>query len=118
MRNVFSIDDMKHLKLEIGRPLKLEVIWYDQVPVPPQEKRIEGEVIGWRQSQLIVRVPNYAVIRFWKSTGFEVGNPATDRRGYRIDLEALAESLKPDPGVEVPLNIADGQVSVLPANPQ
>jgi len=108
---------MKHLKLEIGRPLKLEVIWYDQVPVPPQETRVEGEVIGWRNSQVIVRVPNYAVLRFWKGSGFEVGNTASDRRGYRIDLEALAESLKPDSGVEVPLNV-DGQVSVLPENPQ
>jgi hypothetical protein len=99
---------MKHLKLEIGRPLKLEVIWYDQVPVPPQERRVEGEVIGWRQSQVIVRVPQYAVIRFWKASGFEVGNPAQDRRGYRIDVKALAESIKPDPGVEVNLDGMDG----------
>jgi len=101
---------MKHVKLEIGKPLKLEVIWYDQVPVPPQEKRIESEVIGWRESQILVRVPGYAVVRFWKKNGFEVGNPATERRGYRIDIEALAESVKPDPGVEVNL---DGAMSSL-----
>jgi len=95
---------MKHVKLEIGKPLKVEVIWYDQVPVPPQERRLEGEVIGWRESQVIVRVPDYAVLRFWKKNGWEVGNGAADRRGYRIDMEAMNESVKPDQGVEVNLD--------------
>jgi hypothetical protein len=95
---------MKHQKLEIGHSLKLEVIRYDQVPVPAQEERLEGEIIGWRTSQVIVRVPGYAVLRFWKSNGLEVGNGAADRRGYRIDLKALEESLKPQPGVDVNLN--------------
>lgn len=99
---------MKHQKLEVGRPLHIEVIWYDQYT---QERRIESEVIGWRQSQVIVRVTDYGVLRFWKKNGLEVGNRATDLRGYRIDIEALTESLKPDPGVEVDL---DGAVSVLP----
>jgi hypothetical protein len=104
---------MKHVKLEIGKPLKLEVIWYDQVPVPPQERRLEGEVIGWRTSQILVRIPDYAVVRFWKHNGFEVGNPASERRGYRIDLEALAESVKPDPGVEVSLSAIDGALDAV-----
>lgn len=102
-----SNDDMKHQKMEIGHPLKIEVIWYDQVPTPPEEDRVEGEIIGWRDSQVIVRVPNYAVLRFWKKNGVEVGNSAPDRRGYRIEIEALAESVKPDLGVEVDL---DGQM--------
>lgn len=99
---------MKHQKMEIGHPLKIEVIWYDQVPTPPQEKRLEGEIIGWRTSQVIVRVPDYAVLRFWKRNGWEVGNPAVERRGYRINLDGLAESTKPDLGVEVDL---DGAMS-------
>lgn len=108
MRNVAHIDDMKHQKLEIGHPLKIEVVWYDQVPTPAEEERFEGEIIGWRTSQVIVRVPGYAVIRFWKKNGSEVGNGAVDRRGYRIDVAGLAESVKPDPGVEVDL---DGAMS-------
>jgi len=111
MRNAFLlIRSMKHVKLEIGTPLKIEVIWYDQVPVPAQERRLDGEVIGWRRSQIIVRVPQYAVVRFWKANGKEVGNGDAERRGYRIDLEALAESVKPNHGVEVDLDGAMSKV--------
>lgn len=97
-------------KMQIGQALQVEVIWYDQLPVPPAEDHMTGEIIGWRPTQVIVRVPNYAVLRFWKSTGLEVGNGAHERRGYRISLDALAESVKPNLGVEVDL---DGEMSSL-----
>jgi hypothetical protein len=101
---------MNRQKLEVGRPLHIEVTWYDQLATPAEEEKIESEVIGWRDSQVIVRVPNYAVLRFWKKNGYEVGNRASDLRGYRIDIKALAESVKPAPGVEVDL---DGAMSAL-----
>ena len=96
---------MKRQKLEIGHPLKIAVHWYDRVPEPPRNTSYDGEVIGWRESQVIVRVPEYAVIRFWKQTGLEVGNPDHQRRGFRVDLSELEDSLKPAPGIEVPMAI-------------
>jgi hypothetical protein len=62
---------MKRQKLEIGHPLTIGVRWYDSVPEPPKEMAYEGEVIGWRDTQVIVRVKEYAVVRFWKETGTE-----------------------------------------------
>jgi hypothetical protein len=96
---------MKRQKLEITRPLKVAVHWYDRVPEPQRNTTHEGEVVGWRDSQVIVRVIDYAVIRFWKQTGLEVGNPDHARRGFRLDLSEVTESLRPAPGVEVPLAI-------------
>src|ERR1700748_1288063 len=86
---------MEKQKIEIGHPLKVAVYWYDRVPEPPENETYEGEVVGWRESQLVVRVPNYSVIRFWKKNGLEVGNPDHQRRGFRVDLSELAESVKP-----------------------
>jgi hypothetical protein len=88
-------------KLEIGHPLKLVVTWYDNVPVPKRQEDREGEVIGWRESQVVVRVKDYAVIRFWKKHGREVGNPDHERRGWRIDTAELNNSAPK--GVEVDL---------------
>lgn len=79
-------------KLEIGHPLTLAVTWYDHVPVPHKKEDREGEVIGWRTSQVIVRVKDYAVIRFWKKNGREVGNPDYERRGWMIDVRELNNS--------------------------
>ena len=79
-------------KLEIGHPLKLVVYWFDNVPVPKREEKREGEVIGWRESQVVVRVKDYAVIRFWKKNGREVGNPDHERRGWKINLAELNNS--------------------------
>jgi hypothetical protein len=92
---------MKRQRLEIGHPLKVAVHWYDHVPVPEGARDYEGEIIGWRDSQVIIRVKEYAVCRFWKENGLEVGNGDHQRRGFRIDLKELGESLKPPPGVEV-----------------
>src|ERR1700747_1222409 len=81
---------MQRQKLEIGHPLKCEVIWYDAVPEPPHEISYEGEVIGWRDTQVVVRVKDYAVVRFWLQKGREgreVGNQDYARRGLRIDLK-------------------------------
>src|ERR1700746_2765539 len=88
---------MQRQKLEIGHPLKCEVIWYDAVPEPPKETVYEGEVIGWRETQVVVRVKDYAVLRFWLKNGREVGNQDYARRGLRIDLKSLNESVKPAP---------------------
>jgi len=92
---------MKRQKMQIGNGLKLDVTWYDIVPEPARSVIHEGEVIGWRQSQVIIRVKDYSVLRFWKTTGLEVGNADHERRGFRVDLSALAESLKPPPSVDV-----------------
>jgi hypothetical protein len=94
---------MKHQKLEIGHPLIIEVFWYDKVPEPPALRTEQGEIIGWRQSQVLVRVVGYGVLRFWKRNGLEVGNADHERRGWRIDLSELAESVKPATGIEVEL---------------
>jgi hypothetical protein len=95
---------MKHQKLEIGHPLECVVHWYDKVPEPPREIDYEGEVIGWRDSQVIVRVKEYAVIRFWKKNGFEVGNGDPMRRGFRISVAEINNSVKPAPGIEVAID--------------
>jgi hypothetical protein len=95
---------MKHQKLEIGHPLLIEAFWYDKVSEPPALRTEQGEIIGWRQSQVLVRVVGYGVLRFWKRNGLEVGNPDHERRGWRIDLSELAESTKPSKdGIEVEL---------------
>ena len=86
---------MDKQKLEIGHPLKVQVYWYDKVPEPPKNETYEGEVVGWLQSQLVVRVPNYSVIRVWKKNGLEVGNPDWRRRGFRIDLEEMRAWVQP-----------------------
>lgn len=88
-------------KLEIGHPMKLSVTWYDNVPVPGKTQWKDGEVIGWRKSQVIVRVQDYAVLRFWKRNGREVGNQDHERRGWMIDPSQLNNS-QPK-GVEVEL---------------
>lgn len=79
-------------KLEIGHSMRLSVTWYDHVPVPHKTEDREGEVIGWRTSQVIVRVKDYAVVRFWKKNGREVGNPDHERRGWMIDITELSNS--------------------------
>lgn len=76
-------------ELEIGKALQLTVRYYDSVPEPPKEETYEGEVLGWHQSQVVVRVPGYAVLKFWKRNGLEVGNKDWVRRGFRIDVEQL-----------------------------
>jgi hypothetical protein len=92
-------------KPEIGHPLKIEVKWYDNVPEPPKVFFYDGEIIGWRDTQVIIRVKDYAVCRFWKKSGLEVGNTAHALRGLSIDLGTLDNSLKPPKGVEVPIAI-------------
>jgi len=93
---------------EIGHAVMLNVRWYDRVPEPEKITEYQGEIIGWRKAQLIVRVRDYAVLRFWKRTGLEVGNPDHQRRGFSIDLAELAQSFKPPQGVEVTLAV-DGE---------
>ena len=95
---------MKTQKLEIGHPMQCVVHWYDRVPEPPVNTDYEGEVIGWRESQVIVRAKGYAVLRFWKSTGLEVGNGDHARRGFRVDLEELRASITPATGVPVAID--------------
>jgi hypothetical protein len=90
---------MKKQNLQIGKSFKVEVTWYDTCPVPPRDVKHEGEVIGWRDSQIIVSVKGYAVIRFWKKNGLEVGNKDYSRRGFWIDVEAITAN--PAPGVTV-----------------
>jgi hypothetical protein len=82
--------------LEIGHPLKVAVYWYDKVPEPPRGETYEGEVVAWKEAQLVVRVPGYAVLRFWKKTGLEVSNGDHERRGFRVDLEELRQSINPN----------------------
>ena len=92
---------MRRQQIQIGTSLKVEVTWYDTCPVPPRDQKYEGEVIGWRDTQLIVSVKDYAVLRFWKKTGIEVGNKDHQRRGFRVDLSAITESTRPAPGVAI-----------------
>jgi len=88
---------MNRPNLQIGKSMRLAVTWYDKVLVPPANKTYEGEIIGWRDSQIIVSVKEYAVVRFWKRNGLEVGNRDYHRRGFSIDVEAI----RPAPGVIV-----------------
>lgn len=98
---------MEKQELKIGQSLKVAVYWYDKVPEPPENEVYQGEVVGWRGSQMIVRVPNYAVIRVWKKNGLEVGNPDHERRGFKVDLSELAQSIKPNnQEVEVEMPVA------------
>ena len=94
---------MNKQHIEIGHPLRVSVYWYDKVPEPPIETLYDSEVIGWRNAQMIVRVPSYSVLRFWKRSGLEVGNGDSERRGFRVDLPDLAQSLKPEIEVEMPV---------------
>lgn len=87
--------------LKIGHPLRVKVYWYDKIPEPPRNETYDGEVIGWRDSQVIVRVPNYSVLRFWKKSGVEVGNTNHERRGFRLDLSELSQSVSPHAKQEV-----------------
>jgi hypothetical protein len=89
-------------KLEIGHPLLIDVYWFDNVPVPKREEAKQGEVIGWRPSQVIVRIKDYAVLRFWKKSGEEVGNTDHERRGWRIHPAELNSQGKAN-GIEVDL---------------
>jgi hypothetical protein len=96
---------MRGQKLEIGRPLKISVYWYDKVPEPPKLEEFEGEIVGWRETQVIIRVKDYAVIRFWKRNGLEVGNPDHERRGFRVDLPEIEKSVRiAQEGVEVSID--------------
>lgn len=79
--------------------------WYDNIPEPRRHEEYEGEIIAWRDSQVIVRVRDYAVIRFWKRNGVEVGNGDHTRRGFRVDLSELTARARPDSGVDVPIAI-------------
>jgi hypothetical protein len=98
---------MNHQDLAIGQSLKATVRWIDRVPEPAAVKEYQAEVIGWRNSQMIVRVKDYAVVRFWKRTGIEVGNKDHERRGFFLDVKGLEESLKPVPGLTVDLGAID-----------
>ena len=84
--------------------MQVTVFYYDKVPEPPRNTEYEGEVIGWRDSQLIIRVKEYAVLRFWKDTGLEVGNADHVRRGFRVDVPSIAQSIKPPPGVKIAID--------------
>jgi hypothetical protein len=89
-------------QLQIGRPLKANVTWYDHATTG-QDEQCEAEVIGWRNSQIIVRIPNYGTVRFWKKNSLEVGNLGHALRGWRIELP---DSTKPDAsGVDIPIPI-------------
>lgn len=101
---------MRNARLQIGKSLKITVTWYDKVLVPAADKKYEGEVIGWRDSQIIVSVKDYAVLRFWKRNGMEVGNKDHSRRGFSIDSEEL-RSAAAAPGVSVTFSFDDGQMS-------
>jgi hypothetical protein len=107
---------MREQELQIGHPLKITVHWYDKVPEPPKNDDFEGEITAWRETQVIVRVKDYAVLRFWKRNGLEVGNQDHERRGFRVDLSEIEKSIRAArEGVEV--NI-DGPVPTLPQDPQ
>jgi hypothetical protein len=107
---------MQAQKLEIGHPLKITVHWYDKVPEPQKNENFEGEIVSWRATQVIIRVKDYAVLRFWKRNGLEVGNPDHERRGFRVDLSEIEKSVRAArEGVEV--NI-DGEVPALSQDPQ
>jgi hypothetical protein len=103
---------MKRQRIQIATPLKVEVSWYDHVTEYEKRGPYEGEVIGWRTSQVIVRVKEYAVLRFWKATGLEVGNGDAQRRGFQINLDALKESAKPPQGLKVELEEAPAPVTL------
>jgi hypothetical protein len=102
---------MKRQKLEIATPARIEVEWYDKVCSSPADKKYDGEVIGWRNSQVIVRVAEYGVLRFWKASGLEVGNGDSERRGFRIDLDGFVESTKPAPGITVAVDLSSLEAS-------
>ena len=86
---------MEHQQLEIGHPLKVKVYWYDKVPEPPENEGYDGEVVGWKESQIVVRVPGYSVIRIWKKNGLEVGNPDWKREGFGWTYPSLPNPSNP-----------------------
>ena len=92
------------MKLEIGKAVHLKVIWYDKVPEPAKAIEYDGEVVGWKNSQVIVRVRDYAVVRFWKRSGLEVGNPDHQRRGFSVDLSQLDNNSNSQ-GLDIPIAI-------------
>jgi len=61
-------EGMKRQKLEIGHPLAITVTWYDSGARAPKEVFYDGEVIGCRESQVIVpaskRMPSESAGRF------------------------------------------------------
>ena len=83
---------------EIGKPIRIEVEWYDHC-APGQGKTFEGEVIGWRTSQVIIAVKGYGTIRCWKRNGIEVSNRDHERRGFRIEMSSIQQ--KPAKGVDI-----------------
>jgi hypothetical protein len=96
---------MRDQKFQIGVPLKIGVQWYDQMPEPPKLEWFEGEIIGWRSTMLIVRIKDYAVVRFWKRNGLEVGNKDYERRGFKVDLSELEASVRAGrEGVEIKMD--------------
>lgn len=93
---------MNRQALHIGEPLVLPVRWIDRVPVPEKVIDYQGEVIGWRTSQIIIRVKGYnAVVRFWKKSGLEVGNKDHERRGLYIDPKELEVDAQIRSGVAI-----------------
>ena len=101
---------MKRQAMQIGRPLAIRVEWYDHVCTESGKAvaNYAGEIVGWRNTQVIIRVKDYAIVRFWKKSGLEVGNADYQRRGFKVDLKELEESLKPAPGVAVEIAL-DGE---------
>jgi hypothetical protein len=87
--------------LQIGKPMKLVARWYDHATATG-DRECDAEVIGWKQSQVVLRIPGYGSLRFWKRSGFEVGNAAYGLRGWKIDLEELNGTKRPS-GLQVPI---------------
>jgi hypothetical protein len=110
---------MKRQTMQIGRPLSIPVEWYDHVCIEHAKSALNysGEIVGWRDTQVIVRVKDYAVLRFWKKTGLEVGNGDHQRRGFRIDLKEMEESLKAPPGVSVEIALGEDGSQSADSNP-
>jgi hypothetical protein len=95
-------------KLQIGAGLKVDVLWYDKVPEPPVETvHQDCEVVGWRVSQVLLRIPGYAVIRCWKKSGLEVGNKDHARRGFRVELSQLTTAEPPPKDHGLDINIGE-----------
>lgn len=80
--------------------MKVSVFWYDRVPEPAVSTEYEGEIIGWRDSQVVVRVKGYSVLRFWKKSGAEVGNKDHARRGFQLTIDSKHWPA-PVPGIKV-----------------
>ena len=91
---------------------------------PAINTEYQGEVLSWRDSQIVVRVKGYSVLRFWKRTGMEVGNKDYERRGFFLAIEQLDsaggyEVVKLDsPGIKINLEEQDGALPVVQKDPQ